>query len=162
VGTIDADPVTKDVLARWERVLDKLAEDPMQLDREVDWVIKKRLIEAYMSRNRLSWRDPKVSLMDLQYHDIRPDKGVYYRLVRHDEVERISDDEAVERAKHVPPQTTRARLRGEFIRQATLKGKDYRVDWVYLKLNDPERETILCKDPFQSHDERVERLIRSF
>ena len=59
-------------------------------------------------------------------------------------------------------QTTRARLRGEFIRQANLKGKDYRVDWVYLKLNDPERETILCKDPFQSHDERVERLIRSF
>mgnify|MGYP003345365726 CR=1 FL=1 len=56
----------------------------------------------------------------------------------------------------------RARLRGEFIRQANLKGKDYRVDWVYLKLNDPERETILCKDPFQSHDERVERLIRAY
>jgi proteasome accessory factor A len=60
----------------------------------------------------------------------------------------------------VPPQTTRARIRGEFIRQANLKGKDYRADWVFLKLNDPERETILCKDPFQSHDERVERLIR--
>ena len=79
-----------------------------------------------------------------------------------DFVDRITDDEAIERAKHLPPQTTRARLRGEFIRQANLKGKDYRVDWVYLKLNDPERETILCKDPFQSHDERVERLIRSF
>jgi proteasome accessory factor A len=82
--------------------------------------------------------------------------------VRRDLVDRITDDDAIERAKHVPPQTTRARLRGEFIRQANLKGKDYRVDWVYLKLNDPERETILCKDPFQSHDERVERLIRSF
>ena len=75
---------------------------------------------------------------------------------------RITDDETIEQAKHTPPQTTRARLRGEFIRQANLKGKDYRVDWVYLKLNDPERETILCKDPFQSHDERVARLIRSF
>src|SRR6267143_1868276 len=74
----------------------------------------------------------------------------------------ITADATIEQAKHVPPQTTRARLRGEFIRQANLKGKDYRVDWVYLKLNDPERETILCKDPFQSHDERVERLIRSF
>ena len=115
-----------------------------------------------MNRNRLSWRDPKVSLLDLQYHDIRPDKGVYYRLVANDHVDRITDDETIERAKHEPPQTTRARLRGEFIRQANLKGKDYRVDWVYLKLNDPERETILCKDPFQSHDERVERLIRSF
>jgi proteasome accessory factor A len=63
----------------------------------------------------------------------------------------------------VPPQTTRARLRGEFIRQANLKGKDYRVDWIYLKLNDPEGETIPCKeDPFLAHDERVERLIQSF
>mgnify|MGYP003694096427 CR=1 FL=1 len=114
-----------------------------------------------MDRHRLSWRDPKVSLLDLQYHDIRPEKGVYYRLALNDQVDRITDDETIEQAKHVPPQTTRARLRGEFIRQANLKGKDYRVDWVYLKLNDPERETILCKDPFQSHDERVERLIRS-
>ena len=134
----------------------------MQLNREVDWVIKKELIESFMTRNRTSWRDPKVSLIDLQYHDIRPDRGLYFRLVRRDLVDRMTTDEAIERAKHTPPQTTRARLRGEFIRQANLKGKDYRVDWVYLKLNDPERETILCKDPFQSHDERVERLIRSF
>jgi proteasome accessory factor A len=115
-----------------------------------------------MNRHRLSWRDPKVSLLDLQYHDIRPEKGVYYRLVANDHVDRITDDDAIEQAKHVPPQTTRARLRGEFIRQANLKGKDYRVDWVYLKLNDPERETILCKDPFRSRDERIEGLIRSF
>jgi proteasome accessory factor A len=162
VESIDPDPSTKDVLARWTDVVERLEDDPMQLNREVDWVIKKELIEAYMVRNRLSWRDPKVSLMDLQYHDIRPDRGIYYRLVRRDQVDRITDDDTIERAKHVPPQTTRARLRGEFIRQANLKGKDYRVDWVYLKLNDPERETILCKDPFQSHDERVERLIRSF
>src|SRR6266852_4332485 len=140
----------------------KLKTDPMQLSRELDWVIKRQLIENYMNRHRLTWRDPKVSLLDLQYHDIRPDKGVYYRLVANDYVDRITDDETIEQAKHIPPQTTRARLRGEFIRQANLKGKDYRVDWVYLKLNDPERETILCKDPFQSHDERVERLIRSF
>jgi proteasome accessory factor A len=159
---IDADPVTMDVVSRWEDTLDKLASDPMQLNRELDWVIKYELIDAYMARNRLSWRDPKVSLMDLQYHDIRPDRGLYYLLVRLDRVERIATDEMIEKAKHAPPQTTRARLRGEFIRQANLKGKDYRVDWVYLKLNDPERETILCKDPFQFHDERVERLIRSF
>src|SRR5882762_3127255 len=124
--------------------------------------VVERWTDIYMTRNRLSWRDPKISLMDLQYHDIRPDRGVYYKLAARDMVDRITDDETIERAKHEPPQTTRARLRGEFIRQANLKGKDYRVDWVYLKLNDPERETILCKDPFQSHDERVERLIRSF
>ncbi len=162
LDTIDSDPVTKDIVARWQYTLEKLAEDLQQLSAEVDWVIKRELIENYMARHRLSWRDPKVSLMDLQYHDIRPDRGLYYLLARRDRVERITTDEAIEKAKHCPPQTTRARLRGEFIRQANLKGKDYRVDWVYLKLNDPERETILCKDPFQSHDERVERLIRSF
>ena len=156
------EPWVDDVMARWGSVLDRLAVDPMSLDRELDWVIKRQLIDNFMNRHRLSWRDPKVSLLDLQYHDIRPDKGVYYRLVDNDHVDRITDDETIEQAKHVPPQTTRARLRGEFIRQANLKGKDYRVDWVYLKLNDPERETILCKDPFQSHDERIERLIRSF
>ena len=162
VQSIDADPVSQDVLARWTDVLEKLASDPMQLNRELDWVIKRDLLNRFMEKNRLSWRDPKISLIDLQYHDIRPDRGIYARLAGSDMVERITDDETIERAKHVPPQTTRARLRGEFIRQANLKGKDYRVDWVYLKLNDPERETILCKDPFQSHDERVERLIRSF
>src|SRR5438093_553828 len=162
VNSIDADAASKDVLARWTDVMEKLESDPMQLDRELDWVIKRQWIESYMTRNRLSWRDPKISLMDLQYHDIRPDRGLYYKLVGRDMVDRITDDETIERAKHEPPQTTRARLRGDFIRQANLKGKDYRVDWVYLKLNDPERETILCKDPFQSHDERVERLIRSF
>ena len=162
VDSISPDPATKDVLARWTDVLTKLESDPMQLSRELDWVIKKAWIDKFMDRHRLSWRDPKVSLLDLQYHDIRPEKGVYYRLALNDEVDRITDDETIEQAKHVPPQTTRARLRGEFIRQANLKGKDCRVDWVYLKLNDPERETIVCKDPFQSHDERIERLIRSF
>ncbi len=135
----------------------------MQLDRELDWVIK-RAVDRELHDRATACRGaiPKISLMDLQYHDIRPDRGIYYKLAGRDMVERITDDETIERAKHEPPQTTRARLRGEFIRQANLKGKDYRVDWVYLKLNDPERETILCKDPFQSHDERVERLIRSF
>jgi proteasome accessory factor A len=162
VDSISPDPGTKDVLARWTDVLMKLESDPMQLARELDWVIKKTWIDKFMDRHRLSWRDPKVSLLDLQYHDIRPEKGVYYRLALNDQVDRIVDDETIEQAIHGPPQTTRARLRGEFIRQANLKGKDYRVDWVYLKLNDPERETIVCKDPFQTHDERVERLIRSF
>jgi proteasome accessory factor A len=162
VDSISPDPATQDVLARWTDVLTKLESDPMQLSRELDWVIKKAWINQFMDRHRLSWRDPKVALLDLQYHDIRPEKGVYYRLALNDQVDRITDDETIEQAKHVPPQTTRARLRGEFIRQANLKGKDRRVDWVYLKLNDPERETIVCKDPFQSHDERVERLIRSF
>src|SRR3982075_50162 len=89
VRSIAADPVTEDVLARWTHVIEALHTDPMELHREVDWVIKKRIIESFMEKHRLSWRDPKVSLMDLQYHDIRPHKGVYFQLVKHDMVDRI-------------------------------------------------------------------------
>jgi hypothetical protein len=110
VDSISPDPATKDVLARWTDVLMKLESDPMQLSRELDWVIKKAWIDQFMDRHRLSWRDPKVSLLDLQYHDIRPEKGVYYRLALNDQVDRITNDETIEQAKHGPPQTTRAHI----------------------------------------------------
>ena len=159
---IDADPVTRDVLARWTDVLEQLQADPMQLNREVDWVIKKR------AHRELHGEEPAVvarpqGLADrpaVPRHPAGPRAVLQALRQRHGRPHHHRRDHRARQAQ--PPQTTRARLRGEFIRQANLKGKDYRVDWVYLKLNDPERETILCKDPFQSHDERVERLIRSF
>ena len=76
-------------------------------------------------------------------------------------VERVTTDEAVVRAVEVPPDTTRARLRGEFIRRAKERKRDYTVDWVHLKLNDQAQRTVLCKDPFKAHDDRVEKLIAS-
>ena len=76
-------------------------------------------------------------------------------------VERMCTDEAIDEAVETPPQTTRARLRGEFIRRAKERKRDYTVDWVHLKLNDQAQRTVLCKDPFKAHDERVERLIAS-
>ena len=65
------------------------------------------------------------------------------------------------RAKTVPPQTTRAKLRGDFVRVAQAHRRDFSVDWVHLKLNDQTQRTILCKDPFTAIDERVDRLIES-
>ena len=76
-------------------------------------------------------------------------------------VDRTCTDEEIEEAVDRPPQTTRARLRGEFIRKAKEKRRDYTVDWVHLKLNDQAQRTVLCKDPFKAHDDRVERLIAS-
>ena len=76
-------------------------------------------------------------------------------------VDRVSHDLAIFEAKSVPPQTTRARLRGEFIRKAQERRRDFTVDWVHLKLNDQAQRTVLCKDPFRSQDERVEKLIAS-
>ena len=103
----------------------------------------------------------KVALVDLQYHDVNRSRGLYYRMQDRGLVERTVTDEAIATAVEWAPQTTRARLRGEFIRRAKERKRDYTVDWVHLKLNDQAQRTVLCKDPFKSHDERVEKLIAS-
>jgi proteasome accessory factor A len=133
----------------------------MKLDREVDWVIKYKLIEAYRERHELDLSHPRVALMDLQYHDVHRERGVFYKLQDRGMVERMCTDADIETAIDTPPQTTRARLRGEFIRRAKERKRDYTVDWVHLKLNDQAQRTVLCKDPFKSRDERVEKLIAS-
>ncbi|MEZ5180609.1 MAG: proteasome accessory factor PafA2 family protein [Acidimicrobiales bacterium] len=134
---------------------------PASLDREADWVMKYHLVERYRERHGLSLSDPKVALIDLQYHDINRQRGLFYRMQAKGLAERICDDEEIEVATDEPPQTTRARLRGEFIRRAKERKRDYTVDWVHLKLNDQAQRTVLCKDPFKAHDDRVEKLIDS-
>ncbi len=109
---VDADAQTLDVLARWESVLDRLARDPMECATELDWVAKLRLLEQYRERDGLDWDDAKLHLIDLQYADIRPDKGLYHRLVRMGRIERLLADDAVSAAMHDPPEDTRAYFRG--------------------------------------------------
>ncbi len=155
-----ADPVVHRVLDLWERVLEAVRTEKLELvDREIDWVIKRSLIERYQSRHDLPLSSPRVAQIDLAYHDIRRGRGLYNLLERRGQVERVSTDLETFRAKSVPPQTTRARLRGEFIKRAQERRRDFTVDWVHLKLNDQAQRTVLCKDPFKSVDERVERLI---
>jgi proteasome accessory factor A len=148
-------------LQMWEHCLTGIEKDPMSLDRECDWVIKHKLIEAYQARHGLQLADPRVALIDLQYHDVNRARGLYYRMQDRGLVERTCTDEEIATAVEFAPQTTRARLRGEFIRRAKERKRDYTVDWVHLKLNDQAQRTVLCKDPFKSHDERVEKLIAS-
>ena len=159
--TRDLSPLEVQALHMWEHCLTRLADDPLSLDREVDWVIKHKLIESYCARHELPLSDPRVALVDLQYHDIDRRRGLFYKMQERGLVERVTTDEAIDEAVEVPPQTTRARLRGEFIRQAKERKRDYTVDWVHLKLNDQAQRTVLCNDPFRSHDERVDRLIAS-
>jgi proteasome accessory factor PafA2 len=108
----DADPQTIDVLARWESMLDRLERDPMLCARELDWVAKLKLLEQYRSRDNLAWDDAKLQLIDYQYSDIRPEKGLYHRLVGLGRIERLLDDASVEMAMHDPPEDTRAYFRG--------------------------------------------------
>ena len=155
-------PVIARVLDLWERGLKAVESGDLSLvEREIDWVMKYTLIERYRERHGLSWGDPRVAQLDLAYHDINRERGLYYLLQRRHAVARVATDPAIFRAKSVPPQTTRARLRGEFIKRAQERRRDFTVDWVHLKLNDQAQRTVLCKDPFRSHDERVHRLIES-
>lgn len=148
-------------LNMWEHCMKGLETDPLSLHRECDWVAKHRLISELRARHNLGVADPKVAAIDLLYHDINRRRGLFYKLTAHDQVDRITDDETIAQAMSEPPGTTRARLRGAFVRRAKERRRDFTVDWVHLKLNDQAQRTVLLKDPFKSHDERVERLIDS-
>ncbi|PRY47556.1 proteasome accessory factor A [Geodermatophilus tzadiensis] len=155
-------PVHRQMLELWGRVLKAVDSGDLSLiDREIDWATKLSLIERYRAKHDLSLSSPRVAQMDLAYHDISRRRGLYYLLERRGQVERVAHEPRVFEAKNVPPQTTRAKLRGEFIRKAQEKRRDFTVDWVHLKLNDQAQRTVLCKDPFKSVDERVEKLIAS-
>ena len=150
------------VLDLWERTLRAVAEDKLELvDTEIDWVMKKKLLDRYADKHAMAPSDPRIAQLDLAYHDIRRGRGLFTLLEKRGLAARVTTDPAIFRAKSVPPQTTRARLRGEFIRAAQEGRNDYTVDWVHLKLNDQAQRTVLCKDPFVAVDERVERLIAS-
>ena len=153
------DPEMKEAIRAWEECLVALEDDFLALDHKIDWVMKYRLIERYRERHSLTLGNPKLALMDLVYHDVSRRRGLYYMLERNGLAERAVSEEDVRMAMHEAPQTTRAKLRGEFIRAAKRRRRDYTVDWVHLKLNDQAQRTVLCKDPFKYTDERVAKLI---
>ena len=157
----ELDTQEKQALQMWEHCLTQIADDPLNLTRECDWVMKHHLIEAYRERHGLTLSDARVALLDLQYHDVNRSRSLFYRMQDKGMVERMCVDDEINEAVENPPATTRARLRGEFIRRAKERKRDYTVDWVHLKLNDQAQRTVLCKDPFRAYDERVEKLIES-
>ncbi|MFE1249047.1 Pup--protein ligase [Streptomyces sp. NPDC058735] len=148
------------VLELWGRTLDAIeTEDLDRIGTEIDWVMKYKLIERYRSKNNMTMSHPRVAQIDLAYHDIHRRRGLYYLLEKKGQAARVCNDLKIFEGKSVPPQTTRARLRGDFIRRAQEQRRDFTVDWVHLKLNDQAQRTVLCKDPFRSVDDRVEKLI---
>ncbi|MGW2085728.1 Pup--protein ligase [Streptomyces sp. NPDC001880] len=148
------------VLELWGRTLDAVeAQDLDRIETEIDWVMKHKLIERYRAKHNMTMSHPRVAQIDLAYHDIHRRRGLYYLLERKGQAARVCNDLKIFEGKSVPPQTTRARLRGDFIRRAQEQRRDFTVDWVHLKLNDQAQRTVLCKDPFRSVDDRVEKLI---
>jgi proteasome accessory factor A len=156
------DPSHKSVLDLWDRTLRAVDTGDLSLvGTEIDWVIKYLLISRYAAKHNLPLSSPRIAQLDLAYHDINRERGLFYLLQRRGNAARVCSDLEIFEAKNVPPQSTRAKLRGDFIRAAQEHKRDFTVDWVHLKLNDQAQRTVLCKDPFAAVDARVERLIAS-
>lgn len=161
-ATGDETASTAWVLELWERGLRAVATgDHSLVDTELDWAIKEKLIERYRQRHGAALDDPRVTRLQLAYHDISASTGLLPSLTARGLVRRVTTDDELEAARNTPPQTTRARLRGAFVRAAQEARRDHTVDWVHLKVNDAAARTVLCSDPFRSHDERVDRLIEN-
>ncbi|MFJ8624402.1 Pup--protein ligase [Kitasatospora sp. NPDC093550] len=148
------------ILDLWGRTLEAVRTERLDgVATEIDWIMKYKLIERYREKHQMSMSNPRVAQIDLAYHDIHRRRGLFYLLQGKGQAQRVTTDLKTFEAKSIPPQTTRARLRGDFIRRAQEQRRDFTVDWVHLKLNDQAQRTVLCKDPFRSVDERVEKLI---
>jgi len=160
-ATHPPDASTRDVLEKWQHVIECLARDPMELDQQIDWVMKKSLIENFMERKSLDWDAPQVRMLDLQYHDLRPDKGLYYILERQGRAERIVTDEEIVAAIHEPPQDTRAYFRGECLRRYGSAVFGVNWDSISFGVEDEPVKRILMAEPLKGTRSHVEELLDS-
>ena len=151
--------VYRDVIEKWSAVLDKLEGDPSQLSRELDWVIKKELLLSYMGKKNCDWSDPRVSMMALQYHDLRLDRGLYYALERGNYVETIVSKEDVLKAIENPPLDTRAYFRAMCLKKYSKEV--YAASWssVLFDVGDTKIKRIPLMEPLKGGRERVGKLI---
>ena len=157
-GIADQSP-HREVLELWERGLHAVESDQLHLvDTEIEWVMKRRLLQEYADRHGLGLHDERLQQLDLVWHDVHPQRGLARMLERSGRARTVVSDEQIARAMVTPPET-RARLRGEFVRAAQEHRRDFTVDWVHLKLNDAAQRTVVCKDPFAAVDARVDQLI---
>ncbi len=149
------------ILDLWERALQAVETgDYSAIDTEIDWAIKKKLLDAYIARGASGYDDPRIQQLDLSYHDIDPDRGVFNVLAKAGRARSVVSAEAIEQATMVPP-NTRAKIRGRFIAAARAAGEQFTVDWVHLRLNNKPQFNLQCKDPFESHSDEVQMLLNA-
>ena len=156
----EANEYYKKAIDLWEKFLNCARQnDFSSVDKDIDWVIKKKYMDQYKEKNGLKSNDPRMVLIDITFHNIRKDRGIFYILEKFGLINTMVDQNMINNAMDFAPESTRAKLRGEFIKKAQEKKRDYTVDWVHLKINDQNQRTVVCKDPFKFVDERVQDLI---
>ncbi|QNV39033.1 Pup--protein ligase [Rothia amarae] len=147
------------ILDLWNRALIAVeTQDISGIDTEIDWAIKKKLLDSYIARGAKDYADSRIQQLDLAYHSIDPDRGVFNVLQKAGRARRVIDPGAVEKATLQPPET-RAKIRGSFIQAAHRAGEPTTVDWVHLRLNNKPQLNAVCKDPFATEDSTVKQLI---
>jgi proteasome accessory factor PafA2 len=149
----------QDVVTRWEYVLTQLEGDPSTLARELDWVAKRELLEGYRERHGLEWSDPKLKLIDLQYHDVDPERGLYYRLVAGGRVERLVTDEEIAAAMITPPRDTRAYFRGSCLARYATSLVAASWDALIFDLDGQTLKRVPMLDPFKGTAAGTESLL---
>jgi proteasome accessory factor A len=153
---------TDQLLDLWERGIAAVRSgDPSHVETELEWAVKFRLLERYRDRLGCALDDPRLARLEMAFHDVSPTRGLFNRLQADGLVSRVVAEEDIVRATTEPPATTRAALRGRFVREALASGRDYTVDWVHLKLSGSDPRTVLLKDPFRNVDERVDVLLEA-
>ncbi|MCZ6876062.1 MAG: proteasome accessory factor PafA2 family protein, partial [bacterium] len=152
-------PTYPDIVNEWGIVLDQLATDPMQLAQEIDWVMKLHLLTNYMDRRGSDWHDPRIAMMDLQYHDIRPEKGLYHLLERSGAARRMLTDEEIIRSMEEPPEDTRAYFRGQCLKK--FKQQIFGVNWdsISFNLGDGPIKRIMMEEPTRGTKQHVQHLL---
>ncbi len=153
------DPIVQDVIEKWQYVLEGLSREPMDLAREIDWISKKALIESFMERKQLDWSSNRVQMLDLQYHDSRPEKGLYFMLERQGRVERIVTDEEINTAVHNPPHDTRAYFRGECLRRYPAEVFGVNWDSISFGVEGQPVKRIMMSEPLKGTRAHVEELL---
>jgi proteasome accessory factor A len=155
----ETDPVTDDVLERWEWVLGRLEEDPMSLSNHLDWPAKLSLLEAYRTRDGLDWDSSKLKLIDLQYHDVRREKSLYWKLVSSGKIETIVSEDEVAFAVDHPPEDTRAYFRGECLRRFSPEIVAASWDALIFDTGDEPLRKVPTMDPMRGTKAHVQGLL---
>jgi len=159
-GVIEATAEVESILDLWQRGVDAVrTQDFSAVQTELDWAIKHRVVMRYQRKLDCELDDPRLARLELAFHDISPERGLFYRLQSQGLVRRVVTDERIQRAMTEAPATTRARLRGLFVSAALAAGRDFTVDWVHLKITGSDGRTVLLKDPFRNEDDRVDVLL---
>jgi proteasome accessory factor A len=154
------EPWAGEVLVEWEATLAALQRDPLELADRIDWIIKKAMIESFMERKSVDWESPQVQMMDLQFHDVRPEKGLYHLLERQGRVRRVATDGEIMRAITEPPEDTRAYFRGHCLKR--YGDQVFGVNWdsISFGVGDEPIKRVLMAEPLKGSKAHVAELLQ--